>query len=145
MTAYALAGGAEAQGEVGLIDGRHHVGASVHECVVEVIAGRGNVAGLRTLLVLGVGGDDAQAERVMAGDVLGGLVELCLGSFGFIGLEGTGRNGSHATLELAEGTHTVIEELKGLNELVRGDLREPIVGDKEGVLRVANTANQKLL
>jgi hypothetical protein len=59
MMAHSLTGGAEAQGEVGLIDGRHHVGACVYERAVEVVAGRDDVAGLRTSLALGVGGDEA--------------------------------------------------------------------------------------
>jgi hypothetical protein len=86
MTAHALVGGAEAQGEVGFIDGRHHVGAGVNEGVVEVVAGWRNLARLWSLLSLGVGGYKARTSMVMAGGVLGGLVKLCLGCLGFVGL-----------------------------------------------------------
>ena len=110
-----------------------HVGAGVHEHAVEVVTGRGDVAGLQTALALSVGRDEARTMRVVAGGALGGLVVLRLGGFSFVGLEeGTRRDGSRATLKLAEGTHAVVEELEGLNELVRGDLGESVAGDEEG-------------
>ena len=59
-----------------------HVGAGVHEHAVEVVTGRGDVAGLQTALALSVGRDEARTMRVVAGGALGGLVELRLGGFG---------------------------------------------------------------
>jgi hypothetical protein len=46
MMAHVLAGGAEAQGEVGFVDRWHNVGAGVNKGAIEVIAGWRNVTRL---------------------------------------------------------------------------------------------------
>jgi hypothetical protein len=66
---------------------------------------------------------------------LGALIEPRLGGLGFVSLEERAvRDGTRAALKLVQRADTVVEELEGFNELVQGNLREPVVGNKEGVL-----------
>ena len=67
MTSHALAGCTELQGEVGLVDRRHHVGAGVDKGAAEVVGRGRDVA--RTLLALALrfGGHKARTGEVVAG------------------------------------------------------------------------------
>ena len=145
MTANTLTGGANAQGRVGLVDGRHHVGAGVDKGAAEVIGrGRRGVERLGSLLVLGVVGTKTGAKRIGPCGVLGTLVGLRLGRLCLVSKkEWSGWYGSCAGLELAECASAVVEEFKSLDELVGHNLGKPVVGDKEGILHVAKRVSEE--
>ena len=78
------------------------------------------------------------------GSVLGTLVGLCLGRFCLVSKkERAGWDGAGAALELSKRADAVIEEFKGLDKLVGRDLGDPVVCDKEGVLRVAKRMSEE--
>ena len=96
------------------------------------------------MLALGIGSDQPSATGVGACRSLCGLVELGPCCLCFIGLEeGAGGYGDRATLKLVEQAHAVIEKLKCLVDLIHGDLSEPVIGQEEIILSVAEWVHEQ--
>ncbi len=81
IASHVMAGGAEPHGRVGLFDRGHQVSARVDEGSREVVIGWGCIAGLLGALTLGVWGDEAILEALVALGHLG-----TLSSLDFVGL-----------------------------------------------------------
>ena len=129
---------------VSLIDQGHHVGSCVGKSPGKVVCGWFSIIGLPGALALGVGGDKASTRCAGASEALGCLVELGRCGPGLIGLEEGARGyGPGATFKLAESADAVVEELKGLMELVGGNLVEPVIAKVEGVLHVAQWVHEQ--
>jgi len=144
MAPNTLAGSTKVHRGVGLIDCGHHVDAHIDEGPGEIVGRWCSGIGLASTLVLGVKGDKAPARCIRAGEVLGSLVELGPGGLGLVSLEGGARGYCpSAAFECVESSDAVVEDFEGLMELVVGDLVELVIGEQEGIIRMAQWVREQ--
>ena len=97
----------------------------------------GLIARPPSALVYGVQGNKAHTGGISFRSPLGNLVKLELCRLGLLRLEElVGGDCAGAAFEFAEGAEAIIKELKGLVELVGGNLMKSFIGKEEGVLCV---------